>query len=78
MLSPSPLTLKLLPLVAELCIEDDWPRLDADAVLLLYDVATALNLPRQEIAYLLGDQAMQHILTKLHDPLGGIRQILAE
>ncbi|HEX2909935.1 MAG TPA: hypothetical protein VH186_03950 [Chloroflexia bacterium] len=54
--------ISLAPLIAELKELDEWPCLDLDGVLLLYDLCNRLNLSIATTCNVLGTEATRYLL----------------
>ena len=61
----------LTDLVDELGELAEWPAVEVDAALLLFDVLTALEASRAEMADILGDDACRYVRHQIDGPLDG-------
>lgn len=55
---------QLAPLITELAELEEWPCLNLDSVLLIYDVLCGLKLSHETALGLLGQAARQHLCQK--------------
>lgn len=55
---------KLTPLVSELVELEDWPSVNLDGALLLYDFCRCLNLSNKTIFALLGNTTLHYLIEK--------------
>jgi hypothetical protein len=59
--------LALTQLADELSELADWPCVEVDAVLLLYDVLSALHAQLTDVKMILGEDVYQYVMHQLND-----------